>query len=183
MGVPAHTGTPPFLERAMSKKDRQRGQAIVEFAILTPAIFLFIFIIVDMGIGLSHYVVLTNAAREGARYAAAGAPSDSGCSQASVVDRVRCKTLAHAQNLISDPQKIDVAFIDRNSNGQVDPGDSVVIRIHYSYKLITALGLSNRIGWLRWPGIQPLTMNSCEDMRLEQVTSDAKITPLATPCS
>ncbi len=134
----------------MSKKDRQRGQAILEFAVLTPAIFLFIFIIVDMGIGLMHHVVLINAAREGARYAAAGAPPEGGCTQASAVDRVVCKTLAHAQGLVKSsscpgsqcPVKVD--FVDRGSpvDGQLGPGDSVVVRICYKYKLITALGLS-----------------------------------------
>jgi len=159
---------------------QSKGQAILEFAILTPLIFAFIFIIVDFGIGLSHYIVLTNAAREGARYAAAGAPPDSGCPEPATVDRVRCKTLAHAQNLINDPAKIDVAFVDKNGNGELEPGDSAIIRINYSYKLITALGLSNSIGWLRWPGIPPLKMDSCEDMRMEQVKSDATIT--ANPC-
>jgi len=160
--------------------NRQKGQAIVEFAILTPVIFAFIFIIVDIGIGLAHHVVLTNAAREGARYAAAGAPPDSGCSDPSIVERIKCKTLAHAHNLVDDPLKIDVAFVDVDGDGQVEPGDSAVIRINYEYKLITALGLSNSIGWMRWPGIPPLTMDSCEDMRLEQVKSDATIS--ADPC-
>jgi len=172
----------------MSKKDRQRGQAILEFAVLTPAIFLFIFIIVDMGIGLAHHIILTNAAREGARYAAAGAPPQGGCTQPSVVDRVTCKTLAHAQGLVDSSNcpgaqcPVQVAFVDRGDppDGQLSPGDSIVVRINYKYKLITGLGLSSSIGWLKWPGIPPLSMDSCEDMRLEQVRSDAAIS--ANPC-
>ncbi len=165
----------------MKGRSREKGQAILELAILTPVIFLFIFIVVDMGIGLAHHMILTNAAREGARYAAAGAPAEGSCTQPLVVDRIRCKTLAHSQNLISDPAKIDVAFVDKNGNGELEPGDSAVIRINYSYKLITALRLSNPIGWMQWPGIPPLKMDSCEDMRLEQVRSDATISAV-NPC-
>ena len=159
---------------------RQRGQAILEFAILTPVIFAFIFIIVDLGIGLAHRVVLTNAAREGARYAAAGAPTNTGCTQLDIVERIKCKTLAHSHGLVDESQ-IEVAFLDANGNGELEPGDAAVVRINYSYKLITALGLSSQIGWLRWPGIPPLKMDSCTDMRLEQVTNDATISPV-NPC-
>lgn len=161
---------------------RERGQAIIEFAVLTPIIFAFIFIIVDFGIGLSHHVALTNAAREGARYAAVAAPAYPGCNQASVVERIRCKTHAHAQNLIDDPDtQILVAFLDKNSSGHLERGDDVVVRINYSYKLITALGLSNSIGWLRWPGIPPLKMDSCEHMRIEEVAGDATLSTV-DPC-
>ena len=169
---------------------RQRGQAILEFAILTPIIFAFIFIIVDFGIGLARHMILTNAVREGARYAAAGAPADSGCSQPTIVERVTCKTLAHAQGLIDSSNcpgpscPVQVFFVDRGDppNGQLEPGDSVAVHITYSYKLITALGLSNSIGYLHWPGIPPLKMNSCSDFSLGQVTNDATISTVNPPC-
>ena len=166
----------------VKKRPGERAQAILEFAVLTPIVFVFVFIIVDFGIGLAHHVALTNAAREGARYAAVGAPAYSGCNQASVVERIRCKTKAHAQNLVDNPgTQIQVAFLDKNSSGHLDRGDDVVVRINYSYKLITALGLSNPIGWLRWPGIPPLKMDSCEHMRVEEVTSDATLSTV-NPC-
>jgi len=164
----------------MPRHERQRGQAILEFAILTPVIFLFLFIIVDFGIGLAHRVVLLNAAREGARYAAAAAPTNSGCAQADIVDRIKCKTLAHSHGLVDESQ-IEVAFLDVNGNGELEPGDSAAVRINYSYKLITALGLSNSIGYLHWPGIPPLKLDSCEDMRMEQVTNGATISTV-NPC-
>jgi Flp pilus assembly protein TadG len=165
----------------VSRRGGERGQAILEFAILSPLILILVFIIADFGIGLSHRVILTNAAREGARYGAVGAPSYDGCPQASVVDRIKCKTLAQGHNLVDDPAQIDVAFLDANNNGELEPGDAVAVRINYGYKPFTALRLSTTLGWLGLPGITEIRMDSCTDMRLEQVTNDASISG-GSPC-
>lgn len=157
----------------ISRRRGEGGQAILEFAILTPLVLILVFIIADFGIGLAHRVILTNAAREGARYGAVGAPTYDGCPQADVVERIRCKTLAQGHNLVDDPADIEVAFLDANSNGDLEPGDAVAVRINYEYKPFTALSLSNSLGWLGFPGITGIRMDSCTDMRLEQVTSDA----------
>lgn len=157
----------------ISRRRGEGGQAILEFAILTPLVLILVFIIADFGIGLAHRVILTNAAREGARYGAVGAPAYDGCPQAGVAERIRCKTLAQGHNLVDDPADIEVEFLDANSNGDLEPGDAVAVRINYEYKPFTALGLSNSLGWLGFPGITGITMDSCTDMRLEQVTSDA----------
>lgn len=164
----------------MTRRRRQRGQAILEFAILTPLVLILIFIIVDFGIGLAHRVILTNAAREGARYGAAGAPESGGCTDPLVVDRIKCKTVAQGRGLV-DEDAVSVAFLDANNNGEVEPGDAVAVRIDYEYKLITALSLSNSLGWLGLPDIDTLRMDSCTDMRLEQVTRDATISGVS-PC-
>jgi hypothetical protein len=159
----------------------ERGQAILEFAILTPLVLILVFIIADFGIGLAHRVILINAAREGARYGAVGAPDDGGCTQPDIVDRIKCKTLAHSHNLVDDPADIDVAFLDADLDGDLSPGDAVAVRINYAYKPITALGLSTTLGWLGFPGVVEIRMDSCTDMRLEQVDSGASISG-ASPC-
>ena len=48
---------------------RQRGQALVEFALVTPLLFIFLFGTVDMGLLLIHRMILTHAVSEGAHYA------------------------------------------------------------------------------------------------------------------
>lgn len=49
---------------------RERGEAIVEFALLAPVLFVLLFALVDFGRAFDASVVTTNAAREGARYGA-----------------------------------------------------------------------------------------------------------------
>ena len=56
---------------------RSRGQAVVEFAIVVPVMFLLLLIALDFGRLFFSYVSISNAAREGAAYAA-GQPNDCG---------------------------------------------------------------------------------------------------------
>lgn len=49
-----------------------RGQALVEFAIILPVLLLLITGMVDFGIVLNEYITVTHAAREAARVAAVG---------------------------------------------------------------------------------------------------------------
>src|SRR5437016_3105931 len=46
----------------------QRGQAVVEFALVMPVLLLLLAGAVDLGNGFQTYIALTNAAREGAHY-------------------------------------------------------------------------------------------------------------------
>jgi Flp pilus assembly protein TadG len=166
----------------ITRRRHERGQAILEFAILTPLVLILMFIIVDFGIGLAYRVILTNAAREGARYGAVGAPTYDACSQPTVLERIRCKTSAQSRNLVDDADtQIQVAFLDSNSNGDLEPGDTVAVRIDYDYEPITALGLDTTLGWLGFPGITSISMDSCTDMRVEQVDRTASISGV-NPC-
>ncbi len=51
----------------------QRGQAMVEMALILPILILLIFGIIEFGRIFASYLMVNNAAREGARYAAVGA--------------------------------------------------------------------------------------------------------------
>jgi Flp pilus assembly protein TadG len=53
----------------------ERGQSLVEFAMVVPIFLLLVFAIIDFGRLLMNQVTLTNATREGARIAAVGASS------------------------------------------------------------------------------------------------------------
>lgn len=52
-------------------RPRSRGQSMVEFALLLPALMLLLVVAVDFGRLFASYVAVNNAAREGAVYAAA----------------------------------------------------------------------------------------------------------------
>lgn len=51
------------------QRRRSRGQALVEFAMVAPLFFLLLFGIIEAGRFIFYYEILSNATREGARYA------------------------------------------------------------------------------------------------------------------
>jgi hypothetical protein len=124
---------------------------MVEFALLLPIFLVVVFIIVDFGVGISRWVVVTNSTREGARIGAVGATTGD------IADKV-----AVTSNGLLAPLDVTVTYVDKNANGAPgDRGDSVVVRSGYQYGLITPLQafLSLAFG--------SITFNSCTDMRLE----------------
>ena len=50
-------------------KSRHRGVSAVEFAIVLPVLLIIIFGIINLGVLMYNHAVITNAAREGARWA------------------------------------------------------------------------------------------------------------------
>jgi hypothetical protein len=144
-------------ERAEKRTDRrkEKGQSMVEFALVLPLFLIVMFIIVDFGVGFSRWLVITNAAREGARFGSVGA------SPAEVVDR----TIRTSHGLL-DAGGVTVEYADFEGDG-VGPGDAVVVNAEYGYGLITPIGqiFDSLAG--------SITLSSCADMRIEQDVSDA----------
>ncbi len=148
----------------------ERGQALIEFVFMMPFVLLFMLIIIDFGIGLNHRVVVTGAAREGARYGATGASSD----------EIKDRTMEHSEGLVPNVNDVEVRFFDTNGDGELLPGDAVAVRVQYSYNLVTELdSVAAALGASIDTSFE---MNACTDMRLEQVWSGAVITPGASPC-
>lgn len=54
------------------KRKHHKGQALVEIALVLPIILLLIFGIIEFGRIFNAYIIVYNASREGARYAAIG---------------------------------------------------------------------------------------------------------------
>jgi len=152
-------------ERATRHKSRrERGQSLVEFALVLPIMMILIFGIIDFGMGLRSYISLTNATREGARYAAVGNeagayPTDcDGSTTTSVIGRV-CVAMEGLN--LSNVGSVSVAY----PSGQT-PGAEVVVSADYTYDFITPLG--DLIGFFSG-GSFPDTLNlsTTTDMRLE----------------
>ncbi|MEX0801405.1 MAG: TadE/TadG family type IV pilus assembly protein [Dehalococcoidia bacterium] len=136
---------------------KEKGQSMVEFALVLPLFLVVMFIIADFGVGFSRWLVITNAAREGARMGTVGAAA------AEVQDR----TAATSNGLLT-VSDITVNYQDFNGNGYpADLGDAVVVSTEYDYDLITPLG---RFLNIAFGGI---TLSSCSDMRLELKIDDA----------
>ena len=144
-------------EATRRARRRQRGQAMVEFALILPLFLVVLFLAVDFGVGLSRWAVVTNATREGARLGVTG------------VDRgqVRIKTASATTGLVN-PGDVTVNYIDASGNGTVgDKGDSIVVSTGYEYGLITPLKVFLSLGF------DSLTFSSCTVMRMELPASGA----------
>ena len=55
--------------RRLLTRERSRGQAMTEFALVAPIFFVLLFSIIEFGRAVYYIQMLNNAAREGARYA------------------------------------------------------------------------------------------------------------------
>ncbi len=140
-----------MLERVVKlRRKGEKGQSLVEFALVAPIFFLVLFAIVDFGMAFHAWITVTNSAREGARIGAVRA------SAAEIETRVRDT----ADSL--DDANLSVTV----TNAEGDPGESVVVDVSYTYSLITPLGdLMGMVGG----GVigDTLTLSSTADMRLE----------------
>lgn len=139
-----------------------RGQSLVELSLILPILMILVFGILDFGLGLRSYISLSNAVREGARYASVGNPvgieSDcNGMTNDTVYGRI-CVATGGLDVTELDP---DVSFPQG-----VAPGNSVVVSADYTYHFVTPIG--DLIGFFSG-GTFPssIDLSSSADMRLE----------------
>jgi Flp pilus assembly protein TadG len=76
-----------WVTRALRQRD-ERGASAVEFALVTPLLFMLLFGLISTGMTFSDHLAATNATREGSRYGAATDYTQSTWA-ASVTQRVR----------------------------------------------------------------------------------------------
>jgi Flp pilus assembly protein TadG len=129
---------------------RQRGQALVEFALVLPVFLLVVMAIVDFGWALRSYITITNSAREGARLGVTCVSTDA--IKARVVDR--------------SAGLLELADV----TGVVNPcpaGDGAVeVTVEYDHYYISPIGeLLNFVSGGAVPS--PLHMSTTSKMRLE----------------
>jgi Flp pilus assembly protein TadG len=119
----------------------ESGASMVEFAIILPILFLFLFGIIDFGRALFQYNNLTNAAREGARFAATRFPDP--CDEP---DRTSIKSLTAAKIIEFNNNAADTAYVRTNlvdvactpgANGTV--GQVTVTISNYPFQAVTPL--------------------------------------------
>jgi len=159
-GESASRGRP----RPRARLRSRRGQSLVEFALILPVLMIMVFGIIDFGMGLRSYISLTNATREGARFAAIGNSAGAypancnGTNNTTVIGRV-CYTIEGLD--LADVQTVSVAY----PNGQ-SPGNSVVVSARYTYNYITPIGdIIDFFSGGTFPNA--LSLATSTDMRLE----------------
>ena len=128
---------------------------MVEFALLLPIFLAVLFLIIDFGVGINRWVIVTNSTREGARIGAVGANSTD------IADRVSLTS-----NGLLAAADVTVRYVG-DGDGKAERGESVVVESDYEYTLITPLKAFLKIAF------DSIDFHSCTDMRLELPVSGA----------
>lgn len=99
----------------------QKGQALVEFAIILPILLLLVMGILQFGMMLNSYLTIENVAREGARTGIIGSSDD----------EIQNLIISTSPNL--DPQSLIVTITP--SEGIRKSGDTLTVKVTYNYEL------------------------------------------------
>lgn len=102
----------------------QKGQAIVESAIVLPIILLLLLGMVEVGRVCNAYLVVTHAARHGARYGAVGA------------DDTEIAARIASVSTPLDPSDLTITI---TPTGERHAGEDVQVQVSYPVQLITPL--------------------------------------------
>lgn len=139
-------------------REGQRGQTLLEFALVAPLLIFFILALVDFGIAIDRRLALDHAVREGARYASVGATELTGDRDA---DAVRDYAFEQAQEIPSGPGDFQVCL------GTVVGEQTVQVRIDYAYELVTPIGA------LAGLAFDSIPIHASASARVEQPLTDA----------
>ena len=124
----------------------QKGASAVEFAFIAPLLFVLLFGIVEFGFLLYDQVMITNAAREGARAGIIFKNPRPTLAEITTVVDTYCAT--HMINF--DPSQITSTSIvptDSNGNGTLpDSGDSLEVTVQYTYDFLVFPNLAKLFG-------------------------------------
>jgi Flp pilus assembly protein TadG len=115
----------------MRWRDTEVGQTLVEFSLILPFMLLLLFALVDFGRAFYTWLLVTNAAREGAR---AGATQ---LTAAEIETRAResiCKNGGSTCGV--DQSKLAVSV----TNAQGDRGEAVDVDLTYTFSFVTPIG-------------------------------------------
>jgi Flp pilus assembly protein TadG len=111
--------------RMIGKLRNQRGQSIVELALLLPILLLLFIGIFEFGRVMNAYLVVNNASREGARNAALGGTT--------------LQSVQHIEDAFSgfDTDRVAVAITPDDASR--DRGETVFVTVSYDIDLVTPI--------------------------------------------
>jgi Flp pilus assembly protein TadG len=127
------------MRRGKPAQASERGAAAVEFALVVPILIVMIFGMVDMGMAINAQAIVGNAAREGARAASFNGADTTATTN--VVTSATKSLIGTAPSTTITCQAVGTATTIACSSAS--PGDSVVVKVAYTYKWLSpgVLGL------------------------------------------
>jgi len=141
-------------------KGCDRGAAVVEFALLLPALLLLVFGIIDFGRALNAQITLTQAAREGARLdSTCNATVNANCG---TTVQNRTVTAAPGLNPALDPKIVSVTTCSQGAGQGVN---ATVTITSYPFKFVTPIGAIAKL--IAGSGFKPLQLSATGVMPCE----------------
>ncbi len=125
---------------------KNKGQSLVETALLLPVILLLLTGIIDFGLLFNNYLVVSNASREGGRAAAIGSTD------------AQVRAVVNNDTASLDPANLTVTITPSESTGRRS-GDAVTVTVQYRYSMITPVIAAIVPG--------PINLNTSTTMRCE----------------
>ena len=154
------------------RRRRQRGQALTEFALLAPLLFLLLFAVIQFGFTLSGHIGLTNAAREAARYASTVPNTTSAAVLTELTSRQMPKAIPGFRpgNLVTGVGGSSVTYcaVANPNNSSTYPSYSTRVRVNAVYRhplLLPLVGVL--IDAVDGAADNALTARVTEEMRVE----------------
>jgi Flp pilus assembly protein TadG len=147
---------PRRLIRSLHESDA--GQSLVEFSMILPIFLILLFALVDFGRGFYTWMVITNAAREGAR--AAAVQSDLATVDSKIYGSF-CASYPSDCSISTDPTIMTIT----PTNIQGTPGTDTSIDISYNFQFVTPLG--SMLTLIGGSSISAPTLQAHATMRLE----------------
>jgi Flp pilus assembly protein TadG len=136
-------------------RETDAGQTLVEFSLILPLMLVMLFALVDFGRGFYTWLVITNAAREGAR---AGATQQS---TAEITTRVYGAICDGNGGCGLDKNKLAITV----TNAQGDRGETVDVALKYDFDFVTPIG--NILVLMGGSSLSEPTISAHASMRLE----------------
>lgn len=162
-------GCRPASHRLMRRRLRgEYAQSLAEFALVVPMLLILVFGIIDFGMGLRAYVSVSQATREGARYATVGNPpgvfTSGGSGQCD--GNTTTTTVGRVCSVLDGLNLTNVQNVSVTYPSGITPGNPVRVSATYRYQYITPV---KRLVSFFSGGSLPdyLTITSSTDMRLE----------------
>ena len=125
----------------------ERGQTLVELALILPIIILILFGTLEFGRIFHSYIVITNAAREGARLGALGKSNEE------IISRIR-----EASPLYQADTRLRIIRLEPNESAR-NSGVPLTVEVAYDVELVTPI-ISSILP-------NPVTLKSTAVMRVE----------------
>lgn len=122
-----HPAQPGSVETCASRRrQKSRGQSLVEFAVLLPLLVLILALAADFGRAFTAYIAISSAAREGAAY---GMQSTI---QANDAAGIEAAVLADAPNIWGTAPTVSVAPPSKDAQNY----DKVSVTVNYTFSTI-----------------------------------------------
>lgn len=127
---------------------KERGQALVETALVVGLLLLLVLGVVDFGRAMNNYIIITNAAREGARYGSHFPHHAIGIREAVKQEAADNGITLQDSDISIDP--------DPDAGPPAPSGGTIWVGVEYSFDTIMGAMI----------GLDPLTLRSATIMRV-----------------